>query len=460
MHALTQRALRVFAVLEEYRQGSKDIIEAILPFFKPLLEPLSGRVFEPRDFARTVSETYGWNFSADIAEELVTRFVSAGWLSETDSAGHTYVVEDISLEDEGLDTRDIEHTLSKVTEQFAEFKRELSPLTMYAKTKEQLSDILVEWLVSIDAYNESVLRENAIQKSTEGTLAIYQELPDGSSLSSEDKYLCARFVKKLVDENSHLLESLTGIAAAGLLTEVVRDFHKPVTKVQQSTLAIYLDSSVALEFLGVSGAEACRNVRSVIEGAQSIGCSVRVFYSTLDEMSHALDAVLKRDRPAREGPTATAMRRGEVEEAYVREVARNPSSFLERKGIGIVRRSPDQFPNEHDYFSKDLIEALYSRINWHTNPTPRQHDAVSTALIMRMRKGVTTRDIFSAQHVFVTRNGMLAQMARRFCIDEEILSNNDLPPVVHQRQLATALWLRTGDGVKSNDIPRHAMLVF
>lgn len=53
---------------------------------------------------------------------------------------------------------------------------------------------------------------------------------------------------------------------------------------------------------------------------------------------------------------------------------------------------------------------------------------------------------------------MLAQMARRFCIDEEVLSNNELPPVIHQRQLATALWLRTGEGVKSNDIPRHAML--
>lgn len=358
--------MKVFAVLEECRQGSKDIIDAILPFFQPLLEPFGGRAFEPEVFARTVSETYGWNFSADIAEELISRFVTAGWLSQADSAGHTYVVEDVSLGDINPDIRNIEITLTEVIERFAEFIRELSPLTLYEKTKEQLSDILVEWLVSIDAYSESVLRQNAIQKSTEGTLAIYQELPDGSSLSSEDKYLCARFVKQLVDENSQLLDSLTGIAAAGLLTEVVRDFHKPVTKVQQSTLAIYLDSSVALEFLGVSGAEASRNVRAVIEGAQSIGCSIRVFDSTLGEMTHALDAVLKRDRPAREGPTATAMRRGEVEEAYVREVARDPPSFLNRKGIGIVKRSPDQFPNEHVYFSKDLIEALYSRINWHT----------------------------------------------------------------------------------------------
>lgn len=458
--ALTKRALRVHSVLEECRQGSKDILEALMPFFQPLLADLYGQEFNPTAFANMVSETYGWNFSSDIVEELIPRFVEHGWLEKVSGNGSSAAFS-VSLNESGeLDATESElsERLGEIVDQFFEFLNEISPLSSYTKTRDEFSDVLVEWLVSIDAYNESVLRENAIVKATEGQLAIYQELPDGSQLSSEDKYLCARFVKHLFETGSNLVSQLCEIASAGLLTEVVRDFSKPVTQVDQSDLAIYLDSSLALELIGVSGKSAEENVRSVIEGAQAIGCSVRVFSVTLEEMQRALDAVLRRPIPNRTGPTADALRRNETDEAYVREVARNPQPFLEAYGVGIVERDLTQFPNEHEYFNEDVFETCVSKMSWHFEQAPRLHDAKAIAFMMRMRRGNRSRDIFSSRHVFITRNGMLAQMARRFCIDEELTTTNSLPCVIHQRQLATALWLRTGKGIASDEIPRHMML--
>jgi hypothetical protein len=136
----------------------------------------------------------------------------------------------------------------------------------------------------------------------------------------------------------------------------------------------------------------------------------------------------------------------------------SPQPFLEAYGVGIVERDLTQYPNEHEHFNQDVYETCVSKMSWHFEQAPRLHDAKAIAFMMRMRRGKRSRDIFSSRHVFITRNGMLAQMARRFCIDEELTTTNSLPCVIHQRQLATALWLRTGKGIESDEIPRHMML--
>jgi hypothetical protein len=248
------------------------------------------------------------------------------------------------------------------------------------------------------------------------------------------------------------------IASIGLLTEVVRDFRKPVTSVAKSDLVLILDSSVALELLGVSGRQALENAKAVVVGAQAIGCQIRVFERSITEMSRALDAVLRRPVSNRIGPTADALRRNETTEAFVREVARDPQPFLKALGVGVMLRTLSQFPNEHRHFDESLYEKLKSQIHWHLEPAPKEHDAFATASVMRMRAGAVSKDIFGAKFVFVTRNGMLAQLTRRFCLEEGISGQNALPPIVHQRQVAAALWLRTGSGVASDVIPRHLLL--
>jgi hypothetical protein len=55
MAALSKRALRVFAVLEAYRDGaSGDVLDALLPFFEPILADLTGKILNPEAFAETV----------------------------------------------------------------------------------------------------------------------------------------------------------------------------------------------------------------------------------------------------------------------------------------------------------------------------------------------------------------------------------------------------------------------
>lgn len=464
MKALTQRALRVFSVLEDYRAGSPDILDALLPFFEPIISRYTGTILNQAEFAEKVRQAYHWNFTADIVEELIPRFKNKGWVEEVSSTGEaaTYRVtydESAASYPTHEDTNTIE-ILSSIATQFGDFVTHLSPLTTFDKSEEELADILVEWLISIDAYTEDVLLRHVTKVApTEGILELNMELEDSSTLENEEKYLCARFVKHMFDNSSPFIPALCKIASIGLLTEVVQDFQKPITSVSKTNIVISLDAPVALDLLGVSGNLAAENIRPIINKLQEIGAKARIFRVSVDELRQALEAVLKRVPAERTGPTADALRRNEVLEAYVREVARDPDSALGKWNIRVVERTLDQFPNEHEHFSREDYESLFAKMTWHLEIPRRERDTTVITLIMRMRRGHHSPDLFGTRQILITRNGALAQSARRFCVENELMPRNGIGPAIHQRQLATAVWLRTGlQNEQQEDVPRRYLL--
>lgn len=80
MKNLTRSALNVFAILENFKDGSSDILDSLAPFFEPILQQHRGELFVPEEFAMQVQNAYKWNFLPDIAEEFIPRFISRGWL--------------------------------------------------------------------------------------------------------------------------------------------------------------------------------------------------------------------------------------------------------------------------------------------------------------------------------------------------------------------------------------------
>lgn len=463
MALLTQRALRVISVLEAYRAGSHDILDAILPFFEPILANFNGKILEPQEFADHVRQAYRWNFTADIVEELIPRFEDRKWVERIPDTGKTPVYRVIYdnpvATAPGPNEIEIGEVLSAAADEFRKFIDGVSPLSGFSRSKDELSELLVEWLVSIDAYSEEVLRYQATRTThSTGQLGIDVELPDTSPLGSEERYLCARFVKHLCEIGSPFAKDLCKIASVGLLTEVIQDFHQPITKVDKTSVAVYLDGPVALDLLGVSGRAAAENIRLLVSKLQAIGASIRIYRVSVEELKRALDAVLKRKPPERTGATADAIRRNETSEAFVRQVAADPDAALNHHGVNIVDRGLDQYPNDHEHFTKELWQDLFAQVNWHIDPRPREHDCTTIALVQRMRQGNQSSDIFKSRHILVTRNGPFAQLARRFCIRTDLLSENAVSPVVHQRQLATAVWLRTGLGNDDEEVPRHYLL--
>lgn len=457
--ALTRSAARVYGALSALGSGSPDVLERLLPFFEPILRPKHGQRFDLEVFAKEVRETYKWNFNTDIVEVFVPRLVEAGWLipesGEFEQTPYTIKLPDQSP-DTGSDAA-VNEQLREVAKQFKSFSEALSPLTTIPMEVEEFEDILIEWLLYVEAFSEQNLDfKTGVRRDAAGVLRHVVEIPETTSLTDEERFLCARFVQHAIKTDAKTSEVLARIASIGLLTEVVQDFIKPATKVEQSNLVVYLDAPVALELLGVSGSAARDNTQPVVSELERIGASIRIFGQSVDEMKQSMRAVLQNPRPT--GPTAQALARGEVLRDYVTQVSVDPEPILEKHGVRVAYRTLEQTPTEHQYFTEEHRSDLYGGLTFQQNLPARDHDTDITTFVMRQRRGYENRDIFRCRALVLTRNGLLAQIVRKRCVELGVLSPSAVPPVVHRRVLTAAMWLRTGLGNEGLEVPKRLLL--
>ncbi|NIZ01886.1 hypothetical protein [Thalassospira lucentensis] len=457
--SLTRSAVRVYGALSGLGNGSNNIFEKLIPFFEPILRPKQGSLLNIEEFAQEVREAYRWNFTADIVEVFVPFLLEVNWIypeSEKLPQG-PYVV---NLPEEIGDTSNetsASEALRTIALEFKEFSEALSPLTAIPREVEEFEDILIEWLLYVEAFSEkNVEFETRTGKDENGTLRQFTEIPKVSRISDEEEFLCARFVRYAIENKPQTAEILSKIASIGLLTEVVQDFVKPSQSVQQSNLVVYLDAPVAMELLGVSGAAARQNTQHIIQELQRVGVTVRVFGQSIAEIQHSLLAVLKNPRPT--GPTAQALARGEVMREFVEQVAREPARILLTEDVQTRYRDLEQFPGETKYFDRDARNEIYAALSFQNNIHAREHDSDITTLVMRQRSGHESPDIFQSKFLIITRNGLLAQVVQKRCIENGFLSVGHVPPVIHRKLLAATMWFRTGFGDEQLEVPKRMLL--
>jgi hypothetical protein len=144
MSAVTRRALRVYSALSELRQSKGDVLDALIPFFEPVLEVMNGKVFDPRLFAIGVQRLYHWRFTTDIAEHFIPRLVRKGFLIRHGGDGKTgiYTVRFVTPP-ASTENLPISEVLNQIVDEFVQFPPRVTDLLTYSRTREQLADILI-----------------------------------------------------------------------------------------------------------------------------------------------------------------------------------------------------------------------------------------------------------------------------------------------------------------------------
>lgn len=464
--SVTRHALRVYTALSELRQSRGDILDALIPFFEPILEVMDGKFFDPRLFALGVRRLLRWRFTKDIAEQFIPRLERHGYLqrSGTVRAG-AYTVR-YKPPDETAENLPIADILSKILDEFERFVPIVTELKNYTRTRDELTDFLVRFLVSMDAYGQlDLLQEierleldqeaQSVGREAQSVIANLEE--GGAPLSNDDRYMCARFVRHICAAEPKYVEHLARLASIGLLTEVVEDFIKPIQTAEHVGLTVVLDAPIALDLLGCSGKALQDDVKNVVDSLSAIGCTFVVFPVTCIEMQANLKSMLSKPGNERYGYTFDAMVRREVMEEFVLAVAHDPERALARIGVKVKPITLQQFPNAHVHFDEERYEGFFAGIRWVQEVAPREHDATCMALLMRLREGKHHSDVFRCGYVFVTRNPTFVRESRRYCLESRLINELQEGPVIHQRELATIAWLRTGLGA-SEQIPRGHLL--
>ena len=457
MATVTRHALRVYAALDELRGGQGDVLDALIPFFEPILQVMDGRIFEPQLLAVGAKKLYRWRINKDIAEEFIPRLVRKGYLKRRGSDQAAVYVVSYSAPPDNTNVAKIEEVLKQIIDQFEAFPPRVTDLLNYERSREELTDILIRFLVSLDAYGEAAFAAEVRRLDSEGQRVLGLIPEGGAPLPSDDRYMCARFVKEICDERPEFVPHLARLASIGLLTEVVEDFLKPTEAAERTNLTLVLDTPVALDYLGCSGKELQEDVKTVLDTLRQIGCSTVVFPVTCTEIQNNLTSMLNLPGPERHGYTHEAMRKGEVLEAFVQAVARDPEKALEQAGVRVRPITLEQYPGQHRFFDKDKFEDFLSTITWGNDIAAREHDATCLTLLLRLREGRHSSDLFRCGYVFVTRNTTFANRSRAYCLQARIINQAQEGPVIHQRELATIAWLRTGLGAAA-DIPRSHLI--
>ena len=452
-------AVRVNAVLAAFRDNeNSDVIDALCYFYVPILDKLHGKPITASLLAKAAKLIYGWNLTESVGHVFVERLVAQGHLVEEQKNGQTIFVAQPSPELAADVETSIQDSFDQVTELFGKFDLVSGDLIYRQLTREQLGDLLVRFLISLDAYSNNEI--SASLKSGDianGERSALQELTnDVSVLSQSETHVCARFVQWLSKEQPELAEKLSLFVAAGLLAELVEDFRKPSALETKSATTFFLDGPMLLGLVGTSGEALQEEARTIVDALKSIGCRVQVFNESCREAERVLRSYLKASPSERYGRTHTAVLHGEVDRAYVQTVAADIEAAAEKFGVNVRDYSLEAFPNDHKYFDAERNTDVYSFLSWEGS-LAREHDAFAVTAIMRMRHGKHKNDPLQNSHVFISSNEKLVRKAREYCLQSQLVRETQCGPVVDTRDLATIAWLRTGFE-NSEKLPTSHML--
>lgn len=452
-------AVRVNAVLSAFRDGeNSDVIDALCYFFVPLLDRVHGNPITASLLAKAAKLIYGWNLTESIGHVFIERLVAQGHLVQENKNGQVTFIAQKSPELSVKLEMSIQVSFDQVIELFRDFWLVSGDLFYKQLTPEQLGDLLVRFLISLDAYsNDEIsasLRAGAIANGEHKALRALEG--DVSVLSQSDTHVCARFVQWLSKEQPELAEKLSLFVAAGLLAELVEDFRKPSALETKSATTFFLDGPMLLGLVGTSGEALQAEAKTIVEALKSIGCRVQVFSESCREAERVLSSYLKASPSDRHGRTHTAVLKREVDRAYVQTVASDIEAAAEKFGVKVQDYSLNAFPNSHKYFDSERNTDVYSFLYW-DNPLAREHDAFAVTAIMRMRHGKHKNDPLQNSHVFISSNEKLVRKSREYCLQSQLIRETQCGPVVDTRDMATIAWLRTGFE-NSEKLPTSHML--
>lgn len=195
---LTRTTARIYGSLTALGDGSIDVLERLLLFFEPILRPAQGNIFSLEDFARDVRETYRWNFNTDVVEVFIPRLVDARWLTPVDASVEqtNYVItlpdQIVNLESEAT----AEGQLRTIAEKFQAFAHDLNPYKEIPNDVEKYEDILIEWLLYVEAFSEKNLDfSKRTVKDASGTLRQVVDVPQTTTLKDEEIFFMCKICR-------------------------------------------------------------------------------------------------------------------------------------------------------------------------------------------------------------------------------------------------------------------------
>lgn len=439
MEKNARKALITYALVSEELEKTNDFFLGLIPLFTIVAASCAGQNFEATKFSEEIKQLFGLEIHPEVGRYLIPRLVSAGLLSRVHST-EDYVWRAPSTVRQ---TTSVETDIDLVIDTFSDFLSFNSPLFKASLQKTEIENLLLDAILFHDVSIRSA------EEAIEGKIAEKQYTNKGKQRHSHEfDYYFFQFIQSLRKAKDPLIDKISGIANAVIVSEAVLDLNSPSPnqRPRRVDLTVYLDGPFVMDFIGLSGPDRQSYSKFIIDSMRSLGCQAVVFRHYVQEIKVNLRALFNRQSHQRRGPTADALINRSVSEEFAKSVMHNPEHFITEAGLTIFDISTYSPPtNSRLIFGQDQVQELTQQlISRYEHLDALDRDIMAAQFIVNRRQGHSSDDLFQARSILLTNNQFLAEIVNRFISKSFQQPRSRFGPLVHQQKLYAILWLVIG----------------
>lgn len=441
---MDRRALLMYAFVKERFEVTGDIVSGLIPLFAPIVKKNAHKDFDSNQFVDLLNQYYGIRMHHYVAQDWAPRLAAAGLLHAVE--GDAGVERYINLDP---DLPSLEGQEKRVDEIFRDFREFCSPILKRHKTDispESLDAALRKRLIRMEFLE--IINTPDKNYSPDTTLRIKTSIADSedSQLDPEAKIdvICAAFALHLHNVDPKKFDMLSEVAAGALISEVVLGLRVPPTmKDDLSSTQVSLDSPILIDLLDISSKEEKDSAAFIFDELKKLKAKTVTYDHCVDELQGVIRRVLdqRENRMALAGSVGRRVITDNNAVTRLRMLQKNVYREIERLGIEVIETDIEK----EKYFPKNSVDDLVAKIRPHRNIDARIIDATSIAISIREMRAVRpVSNIFSASHIFISKNTGLIRTAYSVLIQDGVLQADQAPPFMTDRHLAGLLFIASG----------------
>jgi hypothetical protein len=421
--------LRAYAFLSaQYKHGVRSTIDCLKPFVIYAIADQAGNQLNWPTIRTYLREKYGLSVPFYMLERMEWALRDAKAIIKTENS-HILICGDarpsISENDADFTINDIDR-LGGALQRFAANRGMEKPLTA-----ENWNDIIVPFFMN---------RSPPGDKETAKVRGVLISDP-----KTYDFTIVADFIMDGYASMSPSYKMVERVYYGVLVAEFLTQIESAGNKASFKGLGVVYDAPVILRLLGCSGKIFKDATLELHDTLRDLGCKTYFFAHTYDEISIAIEAILKcyeNGQPMfRETQEAISRREISINDIY----SIKADLDLRLAGLGLLEHSAGYSSRNSDDFQIDeagFKDRLQKYRSWGSaGSLAAERDVMSLALIMRLRNGKQVRDVSKSGFVFITHNTRLANMSKDFLRTEGQLNDGAVWPILTVGQISTIAWV-------------------
>jgi hypothetical protein len=451
-----KRALLAYCALaDRLQQSNANLMQALTPFFAPVCSALAGQMFDAAKFCDEVAARYGLRIprlaALGLSEQLEREGLLESVSGKASKTVYQYVASAPALPDEAVPVTEAE--IDKVLAEFVQVCRQDDLLS--GEQDQVLHEAFLERLLNTDSMRLLSRREaSAATKRGAGTLTL-----KAAATQPEDQrelrldFHVSQFLVDLRTERPALFDRVSDIAFANMAAEALACFSEaPSNGSPLDSLAIYLDSPLLLDVLGVN-ADYADYGNELLDLIKQSGATAAVFDDAVNEAESVIAA---QNAALRSGISQRGAHWGTSAKPHIlAALMNNVAERAQSKGITIHRDPEIDLIKKARGAVGDIQAEMTKRMAGWPTQEARQHDERSVWSMLRIRDASSMcPKIQDSKAVFIARNTSLVRIANdcwRLWLQNGVRHSRHVierwaPVAMSDKQLAGYLWLRQGSG--------------